>query len=57
MRLFLFDAFTFRSVNSDIRVRIDGVEEEHGLIKVNKNGKVCNYFNAPIFEYCECVLY
>lgn len=31
---------SFRSVTADIRVRIDGVEEEHGIIKVDKSGKV-----------------
>ena len=30
----------FRGVNADIRVRIDGVEENHGIIKVDKDGKV-----------------
>ena len=32
----------FRSVTADIRVRIDGVEDEHGVIKVDKNGKACD---------------
>ena len=31
----------FRSVSADIRVRIDGAEDEHGIIKVDKTGKVC----------------
>ena len=34
-------AIPFRSVSADIRVRIDGVEDEHGIIKVDKTGKVC----------------
>ena len=29
-----------RSVSADIRVRIDGVEEEHGVIRVDRDGKV-----------------
>ena len=33
----------FRSVNADIRVRIDGVEDEHGVIQVHKSGKVCEF--------------
>ena len=39
-----------RGVNADIRVRIDGVEEEHGIIKVDNNGKVGKRI-ARLFEY------
>jgi len=29
-----------RSVHADIRVRLDGVEDEHGIVRVAKDGKV-----------------
>lgn len=32
--------FYNRSVHADIRVRLDGVEDEHGIIRVTKDGKV-----------------
>ena len=45
MRLFIL-YHLFRSINADIRVRIDGVEEEHGVIKVKKGGEVCEICSA-----------
>lgn len=39
----------FRNINADIRVRIDGVEDNHGIIKVDKNGKVRETI-ARLFE-------
>ena len=41
--------YSFRSVAADIRVRIDGVEDEHGIIKVDKSGKAC-YNIARLFK-------
>ena len=40
---------SFRSVSADIRVRIDGVEDEHGIIKVDKTGEVCEII-ARLFK-------
>lgn len=50
VRCILFDIFYFRNVDADIRVRIDGVEDEHGIIKVDKNGKVCKTHGAFIWS-------
>jgi len=41
--------FCDRSVHADIRVRLDGVENEHGIVRVAKDGKVRNATLKSVF--------